>query len=65
MADLSRANWRKSSRSGQGGQCVEVALTPTVVGVRDSKNRAAGHFTTTSPQWLAFVDAVKTGRFDI
>jgi hypothetical protein len=25
MADLSRAQWRKSSRSGEAGACVEVA----------------------------------------
>ncbi|QIZ33633.1 DUF397 domain-containing protein [Saccharopolyspora sp. ASAGF58] len=31
--------WRKSSRSGSsGGQCVEVAVQPAVVGVRDSKD---------------------------
>ncbi|HVV23468.1 MAG TPA: DUF397 domain-containing protein [Pseudonocardiaceae bacterium] len=31
--------WRKSSYSGGGsGACVEVAVGPTVVGVRDSKN---------------------------
>ncbi|WP_432034008.1 DUF397 domain-containing protein [Streptomyces antibioticus] len=33
--------WRKSSYSGdQGGDCVEVADTPTAVAVRDSKNPA-------------------------
>lgn len=36
--DLSRANWRKSSFSGNTGNCVEVAITETVVGVRDSKD---------------------------
>ncbi|MFJ4487155.1 DUF397 domain-containing protein [Streptomyces longwoodensis] len=31
--------WRKSSYSGNtGGDCVEVADTPTHVAVRDSKN---------------------------
>ncbi|WP_372907148.1 DUF397 domain-containing protein [Saccharopolyspora indica] len=31
--------WRKSSRSGSsGGQCVEVAVQPAVIGVRDSKD---------------------------
>jgi hypothetical protein len=32
--------WRKSSRSGDGGNsnCVEVAVGSDVVGVRDSKN---------------------------
>lgn len=37
--DLSRAVWRKSSRSnGTQGDCVEVAFVPEAVGVRDSKN---------------------------
>jgi hypothetical protein len=37
--------WRKSSYSGGGGggnECVEVAVTPDVVGVRDTKNRNGG-----------------------
>ncbi|MFV2086582.1 DUF397 domain-containing protein [Micromonospora sp. LOL_021] len=38
--DLSKANWRKSSRSsGDGsGDCVEVADLDIAVGVRDSKD---------------------------
>lgn len=30
--------WRKSSRSGNGGECVELACTPDQRLVRDSKN---------------------------
>ncbi|GAA4043748.1 DUF397 domain-containing protein [Streptomyces shaanxiensis] len=31
-------HWFKSSYSGgQGGECVEVALTPTTIHIRDSK----------------------------
>jgi hypothetical protein len=37
--DLSKATWRKSSRSsGNGGNCVEVAGLLESVGVRDSKD---------------------------
>ncbi|MFB4305306.1 DUF397 domain-containing protein [Actinomadura sp. GTD37] len=37
--DLSRVTWRKASRStSNGGNCVEVASTPDVVAVRDSKD---------------------------
>jgi hypothetical protein len=36
--DLSRAEWRKASYSGQSGNCVEVARNlPGLVAVRDSK----------------------------
>ncbi|MEV0697114.1 DUF397 domain-containing protein [Saccharopolyspora sp. NPDC050389] len=36
---LENAAWRKSSyNQGNGGVCVEVAVQPTVVGVRDSKD---------------------------
>jgi len=37
ISDLSRAAWRKSSHSGANGDCVEVAASPNIVAVRDSK----------------------------
>jgi Domain of unknown function (DUF397) len=42
-SDLSRAVWRKSSRSGANGDCVEVARLDTAVALRDSKNPGAGY----------------------
>lgn len=37
--DLTRARWRKSTRSGNSGNCVEVADNlPRIVAVRDSKD---------------------------
>jgi hypothetical protein len=37
--DLSAITWRKSSRSSGGGQgCVEVAVVPGAVAIRDSKD---------------------------
>ena len=63
MKWLTRAEWRKSSRSGgNGGNCVEVARNLSrVVAVRDSKNPngPALGFDTTS--WTSFVGAIKEG----
>ncbi|SFE33304.1 protein of unknown function [Actinopolyspora alba] len=64
MADLTGVTWRKSSRSQGANNCVEVAVAADNVSVRDTKNRAAGYFTATGSQWSAFLDAVKTSRFD-
>ncbi|SFT34633.1 protein of unknown function [Actinopolyspora lacussalsi subsp. righensis] len=64
MADLTGVTWRKSSRSQGADNCVEVAVTTNTIGVRDTKDRAAGYFTATGSQWSAFLDAVKTSRFD-
>ncbi len=36
--DLSRAQWRKSSYSGNTGNCVEVADLDDVIAVRDSRS---------------------------
>ncbi|MGI8308788.1 DUF397 domain-containing protein [Saccharopolyspora hattusasensis] len=57
-------NWRKASYSGQQSACVEVGSIADGAAVRDTKNRAAGYFTTTTDQWSAFVAAIKGGRFD-
>jgi uncharacterized protein DUF397 len=50
--------WRKSSRSVNTSDCVEVAPSAAVVGVRDTKDRAAGHLTVSPGAWTAFLDAV-------
>ncbi|GAB2677467.1 hypothetical protein GCM10027271_42890 [Saccharopolyspora gloriosae] len=60
------ANWKKSSRSGtSGGNCVEVGFAEGARALRDTKDRAAGYFVATSKQWTTFVNAIKTGRYDI
>ncbi|QFZ24820.1 DUF397 domain-containing protein [Saccharothrix syringae] len=47
--------WRKSSYSeGENTNCVEVAFTPEVVGVRDSKNTTP-QLTFPASAWRAFL----------
>lgn len=63
--DLSRALWVKSSRSGGGQDCVEVARVPGIIAVRDSKNPGGGALTFTPELWRAFSAGVKRGGFEL
>jgi len=64
-ADLSRATWRKSSRSGQGGEsCVEMACAPGVIAVRDSKNPTGPVLMFTRAEVLGLLAVVRRGQFD-
>ncbi|MFI6819354.1 DUF397 domain-containing protein [Micromonospora sp. NPDC050187] len=38
---LATARWRKSSHSGDEGACVEMAVVPDTVAVRDSRDTVA------------------------
>ncbi len=57
MADLSNAQWRKSTRSSSnGGACVEVADNLSgIVGVRDSKDPTGPALVFGPVAWQAFV----------
>lgn len=58
------SGWRKSSRSAQKTECVEVGRTDdNGAAVRDTKDRAQGFFTTSPQQWASFMNAVKSDRF--
>ncbi|MBO0918283.1 DUF397 domain-containing protein [Streptomyces laculatispora] len=47
--------WFKSSYSGSGGDnCIEVALHPDAVHVRDSKDTARPPFTVSTTAWSDF-----------
>lgn len=63
-ADLTRAAWRKSTRSGSTGACVEVAITSHVVGIRDSKDRTGPSITFPPAAWANFATELKDGLYD-
>ncbi len=63
--DLINAVWRKSSRSGGQGNCVEVAvLGDGAVAVRDSKDPSGAVLVFTPAEWDAFIGGAKDGEFD-
>lgn len=50
--------WHKSSYSTSEANCVEVTATPSIeIGVRDTKDRGAGHLTVSAEAWTAFLAA--------
>jgi len=69
VIDSTGAIWRKSARSGNGGNCVEVATnlleTQGLVFVRDSKNPDGPALAFTPAEWAAFTGGVQDGEFDL
>ena len=67
MTDLSRATWRKASRStGSNGGCVEIAANlPGVTAVRDSKRPEGGTHVVSRAAFAALLADVKAGRYDL
>ena len=65
--DLSRAQWRKASKSNSnGGACVEVARNlPGIVAVRDSKNPDGPKLIIPAVGWQNFTASVKAAQHDL
>ena len=48
--------WFKSTYSGsEGGECLEVAVTPHTIHLRDSKHPTGPHLTLSPTAWSAFL----------
>jgi len=61
--DRSRAVWRTSSYSNNGGACVEVAGNlPGIVAVRDSKDRSGPVLVLTPTQWRELIAGIRAGE---
>jgi Domain of unknown function (DUF397) len=54
--------WRKAARCG-GGECVEVALLGSQVGLRDSNDLPVIFLSRTG--WDSFITGIKAGEFDL
>ncbi|WP_177226707.1 DUF397 domain-containing protein [Saccharopolyspora shandongensis] len=59
------AGWRKSSRSDEKRDCVEVGFAPGIVGVRDTKDREGGTLAFNRSAWRAFTGGLHSGAFDV
>jgi Domain of unknown function (DUF397) len=57
--------WRKSSRSSDTANCVEVALASAEVGVRDSQDPQGPALAYAAGSWREFIIAVQAGEFDL
>ncbi|MBV8542892.1 MAG: DUF397 domain-containing protein [Pseudonocardiales bacterium] len=60
--DLSGARWRKSSRSTDKSNCVEVTVLSAAVAVRDSKNPTGTVLAVPPPAWTAFTTAARADK---
>ncbi len=62
--DVSEPKWFKSSYSSgpDGDSCVEVAIAPRTVHIRDSKTPAGPRLALTSTAWTRFLAYASDGR---
>ena len=56
--------WRKSTYSNADGNCVEVAIHPHAVAVRDSKDQTGAVLTFAAAEWREFLENARNGQFD-
>lgn len=54
--------WRKSSHSGGGNDCVEIAAIGSSTAVRDSKNPDGPRLDFAGPSWTAFLGHTRSDQ---
>ncbi|MEU5532838.1 DUF397 domain-containing protein [Streptomyces sp. NPDC020362] len=53
---MTALEWFKSTYSGNDGpECVEVAITPTTIHIRDSKDKDGARLAVTGATWTEFL----------
>ncbi|MFE0510962.1 DUF397 domain-containing protein [Streptomyces sp. NPDC058964] len=55
MSDTALEWFKSSYSSGEGGACLEVALQPAIIHIRDSKTPTTPHLTVSPSAWTAFL----------
>ncbi|MFB7474957.1 DUF397 domain-containing protein [Kitasatospora sp. NPDC056184] len=55
--------WRRSTYSGQGGNCVETQVRWAAMVVRDSKDPSGPSLQFAAEAWASFLAGVKGGEF--
>jgi hypothetical protein len=68
MTNTQPSGWRKSRRSNDSANCVEVGTAPgrRVVGVRDSKQHGCGLVLEfAAPTWEVFLTTIRTSDADL
>jgi len=53
------AQWRKPTRSEDHGNCVELAVLPHAIAIRDSKAPHAGHLVLTPTTFATLITQAK------
>ncbi|MGJ3559184.1 DUF397 domain-containing protein [Streptomyces sp. INA 01156] len=65
MRTTSELNWFKSSYSGgDGDDCVEVAVRPEAIHIRDSKDKRIQPLAVTPTAWAAFTALAAEASLD-
>jgi Domain of unknown function (DUF397). len=63
MSDFSSAQWRTSSYTEHGNDCVEVAAVPGVIGIRDSKDKTGTALEFSRTELAALMGDIKVGKY--